>query len=567
MIKTRTLIIVFLILHLNIYAQIPDGYYISAEGLTGEELKTELYNIINGHDAQSYTSLWEHFESTDAKDNGKVWDMYSDIPGEEPPYEYSFGTHQCGNYSSEGDCYNREHSFPKSWFNDGSPMYTDMFHIVPTDGYVNGQRGSYPFGETSDAEWTSQNGSKRGSSSYPGYSGTVFEPIDEYKGDFARGYFYMVTRYEDEVAGWESNASGADAVLDGTSYPAFEEWVIEMLMEWHNEDPVSQKEIERNDAIYEIQGNRNPFIDHPEYVEKVWDEQEEENTPPEIQDISINPGNPTSEDDVTINAVIKDDGSIEEVYVEWGTDSDLLEHTIVFNNTTGDNYETESAIPKQNNGTTVFFRIYAEDDSNETSVSDIHEYVVEDYFFIDTVTYSPLHPEIGEDVAVYASVESSASIQTVKLLWGNSSEDYTNQKTLSKIGGYYADSIPGQEDVDSVFLVVEAVNIHDQSAISKEYVIPYESDATGFTDEASEANKEPVIYPVPVKDKVFIEFKKSLHVARVNLYSMEGKTMIGENYNIRTNRVLFNAEDISPGTYILEITTNTDTYEKVILFK
>ncbi|MDY0280524.1 MAG: endonuclease [Salinivirgaceae bacterium] len=265
--------IYFLILHLflvfSLFAQIPDGYYSSASGKTGAALKTELYTIISGHTSLSYSGLWGAFYDTDAKSNGKVWDMYSDIPNGTPPYEYTFGNNQCGNYNSENDCYNREHSFPKSWFADATPMYSDLFHLYPTDGYVNGKRSNYPFGEVGTATWTSLNGSKLGSSNYPGYSGVVFEPIDEYKGDFARTYFYMATRYENLIANWTGNGL-AGTILAGNSYPAYKEWVINMLIEWHNADPVDEKEINRNNAVYVYQNNRNPFIDHPHYVNQIW---------------------------------------------------------------------------------------------------------------------------------------------------------------------------------------------------------------------------------------------------------------------------------------------------------
>ncbi len=245
-------------------AQPPSDYYNGTENLGGEELKAALKNIIENHNALSYSAIWNAFYDTDAKPNGKVWDMYSDIPNGTPPYEYTLGSDQCGNYSGEGSCYNREHSFPKSWFDDASPMNTDLFHIVATDGYVNGQRGNYPFGEVGDASWTSLNGSKVGTSDYPGYNQTVFEPIDQYKGDFARSYFYMVTRYEDQITGWNS------PMLDGSAYPAFSDWALNLLLEWHANDPVSEKEINRNNAIYTYQNNRNPFIDHPEFVNLIW---------------------------------------------------------------------------------------------------------------------------------------------------------------------------------------------------------------------------------------------------------------------------------------------------------
>jgi len=241
---------------------IPEGYYSTATG-TGATLKTNLYTIIKGHTSVSYNSLYSHFVSTDSRPDGSVWDMYSNI-------KWNHGSKTCGSYSGEGDCYNREHSFPASWFNDASPMYSELFHLYPTDGYVNNRRSNYPFGEVGNATYTSQNGSKLGQNKLSGYSGTVFEPIDDYKGDFARTYFYMVTRYENLVVNWQKNNSSVDAVLNGTTFPAFEPWFLNMIYRWHKNDPVSQKEIDRNNAIYGIQKNRNPYIDHPEYVTSVW---------------------------------------------------------------------------------------------------------------------------------------------------------------------------------------------------------------------------------------------------------------------------------------------------------
>lgn len=255
------------------YSAIPSGYYNAATG-TGQALKTQLFNIIKGHTPLDYGDLWTAYKTTDDVNNAGVyvWDMYSDIPGSTPePYLYQFVSgDQCGTYNSEGDCYNREHSFPASWFNDGAPMYTDLFQVIPADGYVNNRRSNYPLGVVGSADWTSLNGSKVGTCTYPGYTGKVFEPIDEYKGDFARTYFYMATRYENLIAGWYANSTEANAVLLNNAFPVFESWFLTMLAEWHIADPVSQKEIERNDAVYAIQGNRNPFIDHPEYVYQIW---------------------------------------------------------------------------------------------------------------------------------------------------------------------------------------------------------------------------------------------------------------------------------------------------------
>lgn len=243
------------------WTQIPPGYYDSAEGLSDEPLREALHQIIDNHNSVSYNSLWSLFEWTDQKPNGKVWDMYSDQPNGTPAYEYSFGSDQCGQYAGESDCFNREHSFPQSWYGYGAPMKTDMFHVYPTDGYVNGKRNSYPFGQVGTTTWTSTNGSKLGYSNWPGYSSIVFEPIDEYKGDFARSYFYMLTRYKPQIGGWDSE------MLEGND---FSDWAIDLLLHWDQIDPVSEKETDRNNEIYGIQQNRNPFIDRPEFAQEIW---------------------------------------------------------------------------------------------------------------------------------------------------------------------------------------------------------------------------------------------------------------------------------------------------------
>jgi len=252
----------FLLIGIVSFAQIPAGYYDNAIGDTGITLKISLHNIIKGHTVRSYSQLWTDVQTTDKKPNGKVWDMYSDIPGGTPPYQFTFVSDQCSSYQNEGDCYNREHSFPQSWFSSASPMKTDLFHVYPTDGKVNGMRSSYPYGDVGTPTKTTLNGSKLGPNVSPGYSGTVFEPIDAYKGDFARSYFYMAVRYYSEDGSWPGSAS--------TNGAEPKPWALNMLYQWHLQDTVSQKEIARNNAVYGIQHNRNPFIDHPEWVDTIW---------------------------------------------------------------------------------------------------------------------------------------------------------------------------------------------------------------------------------------------------------------------------------------------------------
>jgi len=250
------------------FAQIPSGYYSTATG-TGYTLKTQLYNIIKDHTNNGYAGLYTTYQTSDVdnfyENDGTILDMYSENPSGTDPYNYTTGTTQrCGNYSAEGDCYNREHIIPQSVFNEQSPMVADAHFITPTDGKVNGMRSNYPHGNVNSATYTSQNGSKLGSSAVSGYSGTVFEPINAFKGDIARMYFYFATRYENTVAGYSY------AMFNGSSNQVFTTAFLNMLLAWHAQDPVSAREIARNNAIYARQNNRNPFIDHPEYVNQIW---------------------------------------------------------------------------------------------------------------------------------------------------------------------------------------------------------------------------------------------------------------------------------------------------------
>lgn len=263
MLKRLPALVLFACLTGSAAGQAPEGYYNGTSGLSGKALQQALHDIIDGHTQLEYSYLWQCYSTSDIKADGvTVWDIYSDKPGGTPAYSYTIFAKQCGTYQKEGDCYNREHSFPKSWFNDASPMNTDLVHIYPTDGWVNNKRGNLPYGETASATWTSTNGSMVGPSSVQGYSGNVFEPIDEYKGDLARTYLYFAVRYYNEDTMWP----GSEMTVGAQPKP----WALPMLLAWHRADAVSVKEQNRNNEVYKYQGNRNPFIDDPLFAEKIW---------------------------------------------------------------------------------------------------------------------------------------------------------------------------------------------------------------------------------------------------------------------------------------------------------
>ena len=272
------------------------GYYQAADSKQGSSLFSALTSISAGvtysYHKMTYDDLYEAYLTSDVypaghPNAGKLWDMYSTtlwVPGEK----------ECGNYSVEGDCYNREHSLPKSWFG-GSGNYKstnqgcDLGHLVPTDGKVNSMRSNFAFGEVGSATYTSNGGlSKLGYSvdelsvDSATISGTslssvpsdkVFEPADEYKGDFARIYMYMRARYASldlaQADGGSVHFTSTTSAANESQY-GWTDYSVILLMKWHRQDPVSQKEIDRNNEMERMQGNRNPFIDYPILAEYLW---------------------------------------------------------------------------------------------------------------------------------------------------------------------------------------------------------------------------------------------------------------------------------------------------------
>ncbi|MCL2246012.1 MAG: endonuclease, partial [Lentimicrobiaceae bacterium] len=250
----------------QINAQIPSGYYNSVNEKKGKELQIALNQIIKNHRTVSYAEVWIYYQYTDLKANGKIWDIYSDNPQGAPAYEFEFRKDQCVSMGgNEGICYTREHSFCQSWFGGGQAApYTDIFHLYPVDGLINTVRNNNPYGKVVTPTRTFSNGSKMGLNTFPDAPNvSCYEPLDDFKGDIARSFFYMATRYMFEDGNFQETSPM-------TFKSQLQPWSLKMLLDWHQLDPVSQKEIERNNAIYAVQKNRNPFIDHPEWVGKVW---------------------------------------------------------------------------------------------------------------------------------------------------------------------------------------------------------------------------------------------------------------------------------------------------------
>lgn len=300
-------------------------YYNGTGSLSCFALKTDLFNRINTHETIRYTSstlydVWDAYHHTDTRLNDAttqtiVWDMYTDIPSATGEFEFD----HCNNRDNgscpagEGQCYNREHTFPRSWWGGGTTLAdtinVDLHHLFPSDRSMNSAKSNYPPGEVIAASTNGSNGFMVGTNgSYPCASMSYFEPIDEYKGDCARAMFYIATRYQHQMAAWETINARGDCAMNGDPFTSYEPWLVDLLLQWHANDPVSQKEIDRNNAVHAIQGNRNPFIDVPNFVNLIWGD--ETGTPCNLVPLPVTL--------VEFNAETTDNG----VLVSWSTASE-----------------------------------------------------------------------------------------------------------------------------------------------------------------------------------------------------------------------------------------------------
>ncbi len=243
------------------------GYYNALDGQKREALKAAAKQSVLKHNTLQYYELpnyWQYSDVYPELVNGlkRWWDMYSDEM-------YLIQKGVSGKSSFSANKMQREHAVPKSWWKlngdvEYTPAYSDMWNLYPSDGPANQAKLNYPLGPVNTVSYnngvTKVGGARTG---YGGGSSKVFEPADEYKGDFARAFFYMATVYDD--INWVINY-----MFQKNSYPTLRDWAVDMLLDWARQDKVSQKEIDRNNIVEQYQGNRNPFVDFPELAEYIW---------------------------------------------------------------------------------------------------------------------------------------------------------------------------------------------------------------------------------------------------------------------------------------------------------
>ncbi len=258
-------------------------YYASTSGLNKGELKTALFEIIKNPTVVKYDNLWLYFPQTDRRTDGKVWDMYSN------------NTYEFPDDGSTVIGMDREHAFPKSWWssgvnNDKYDCYSDLFNLNPADATANQSAKSNWMMSVvnTDTIVLFDNGVVK--SGYDKNGSRVWEPADEYKGDFARTYMYVVTCYEQICTGlngkptWSSTPARFLNWNSADTYPIFTDFAVDLLLAWHKADPVSEKELNRNETISKIQGNRNPFIDCPDFADYIWGDKKDE--PFDLQELT-----------------------------------------------------------------------------------------------------------------------------------------------------------------------------------------------------------------------------------------------------------------------------------------
>ena len=263
--KQHTTLLLLSLLPFFAWADVPEDYYTNADGKKKEELKAALHDIIQPVMVLAYGSgkgkTWSGFYQTDRTSDGYVIDRYTDSQ-----YWVKFSSSDNANSANAPSGMNIEHSFPKSWWGGNSNVdaYKDLFNLMPSESGINSDKSNYAMGKVTNV--TRGNGfTKVGTGPTSSGNKWLWEPDDQWKGDFARDYFYMVTAYSHLT--WTSN--GLD-MLEDNDWPTMQEWAYTLLLEWARQDPVDEIERQRNDAVYSIQFNRNPFVDFPNLAEYIW---------------------------------------------------------------------------------------------------------------------------------------------------------------------------------------------------------------------------------------------------------------------------------------------------------
>ena len=595
------------------FAQIPTGYYDSANG-NGFTLKTQLKNIINDiNDGLSveylavdngYDGLYTAYQTSDIdnftsgiyENDGTVLDMYSESESSTMSDPYNFNhtsTDQCGNYTGEGQCYNREHIFPQGFFNELFPMRSDIHFVVPSDGYVNNRRSNYPFGEVSNPTWTSQNGSKVGSNtSSTDYTGNAFEPIDEFKGDIARMLFYFATRYEDQVTSgsWDAHDAASENPLNGTNDQVYEDWYISLLMSWHSADPVSSRELARNNASFLYQNNRNPFIDHPEWVTNIWSstlDTEAPSVPTNL--VASNPTSSTidlnwnaSTDNITVasyDIYIDGENSFNTTSTSFTTTGLFSETNYCFtvyakdeagNTSTVSNQSCEITTTQPATGTTCAIETFANIPTGSSS------YTSRTWSGDNGFTWNATDARTDQVLNETAITIRNGNITAPTISGGIGSLTVTTQLVFSGSSGTFDLNVNGTlignipYDTNSLTTTISdidiensvSIEINNNSSTSNRVIFDDLSwtcySTLGLDDENISSFK---MFPNPIKGNVLkFEYSKD---SSIEIFDVLGKKVFNDTIN--SNKNYIDVSNLNKGIYIIKITSNNTSLSKKLI--
>jgi len=573
------------------FAQAPTGYYTTATG-SGYTLKTQLYSIIKDHTVLSYGDLYVTYETSDIDNffekDGSVLDMYSENPAGTDPYTYSIASAQrCGSsgYAKEGDCYNREHIIPQSIFSQASPMVSDAHFITPTDGEVNGIRSNYPHSTVATATQTTLNGSKLGASTTAGYTGPVFEPIDEVKGDIARMYFYFATRYENTVAGYNY------PMFNNSTNKVFTTAFLNQLLAWHNQDPVSAREIARNNAIYARQNNRNPYIDNPDYVTAIWKI--------EVVDTEA----PTAVANVTVTETTANTATL-----TWTAATDNVAVTAYDIYVNGTLKTTETGLTATVNGlaasTTYTFYVISRDAERNSSIASTSVEGVtkapdagttfcasEDFQTIPTnsgsyvthtwtnagISWTSTDSRTDQTLNSRAITIRNGSLSSSSVANGIKDLTVTTQLVFSGTAGSFKLNVNGVEvgtipySTTATTTTISGINVTGNVIISisgnsstsnrvKFDDLSWTCSASLSVDELE--TKSFNIYPNPSSGNVKINFENPNENYNVQVFSVLGQKVFEKDFTNSSSAVINN---LQKGVYLVKITTDTKSVTKKLI--
>ncbi|MCC2591653.1 endonuclease [Chryseobacterium sp. MFBS3-17] len=596
------------------FSQAPAGYYNGTAGLTGYALKTKVSEIISRNYNWNYGDLPGFYNQTDldiyddhdVSNTTILMDIYSEIIGGPDAYEYT-AAQLIGNASAEGMGYNREHIMPQSTFYSYYPMYSDLHTVIPVDARINQLRSNYPIatgGATN--HYVFSNTSRISNDLTPGYAytGRVYEPAPEFRGDLARIILYFAVRYEAKLRSF-NYAPGTTVANDtnpfnGTAEYAFDPGYLEMLKQWHAADPVSQRETDRNNAVYTIQKNRNPFVDNPQWVNLMWSETPDAVPPQAPANLTVNQSGahfvtlswtPSADADV-LGYKIFADGSTEPVAVTKSTSISIDQltpsTTYSFTVKSYDKGYLESPVSNAISVTTaasdgfardLMITKYIEGSSNNKAIEIVnntgHEVnlnnyhlriqnynsVNGNYYFAEafqmegTAAPGEVFVVLNPKAALGCSTNEQAKFVTASdpLTFSGTQYielSYRNQFTVDAIG--VRDTMNNLEDRSLYRINATQPTATFAAAEWQTYPSDYCTNLGTLSVVGTPGNSfsDVSIYPNPVKHELFVNGSDILKIQSAKIYDMTGSLIFNKKTPFKIHKSL-DVSTLKPGVYML----------------